>query len=390
MRRDAVTLAAYVSLSAYTWFIYGLSPTIPLVREELGTSSTVAGLHSLMLAIGVIIGALSGVAIARRWHRFGAASGGALTMAVAVTGFVAGSLLPAGQLVVTLSSMVVAGFGGALLINASTAVLNDHHGEFGTAAVSEANAVAATVGLLSPLAVGLVTAIGWTWRPALAFTIPLAGLAAVLVLRRRADRAYAAIPAGRARFSARGLSASCWLAIFGVVSAVAIEFCAVTWSSDLLTGQAGMSSGAATAAVSAVVGGMAAGRFVIARLATRFPAPPLFVASVGVTIAGWLLLWTSTAPGTSVAGLVVVGLGIAGQFPLGISMVMDYARGETDRAVAVASIGLGLAAGIGPFLLGALADLFGVRSAFLVLPVFCAAAATFVLLARARAVAATG
>ncbi len=39
-------------------------------------------------------------------------------------------------------------------------------------AVSETNAVAATVGLVSPLAVGLVTALGLTWRPALAFTIP--------------------------------------------------------------------------------------------------------------------------------------------------------------------------------------------------------------------------
>jgi MFS family permease len=381
VRRDAVTLAAYVSLSTYTWFIYGLSPTIPLVREEFGTTSAIAGLHSLMLAFGVIIGASVGVPVMRRWHRYGAASGGSLTMAAAVAAFIAGSLLPAGQLAVTLPSMVVAGVGGALLINSSTAVLNDHNGALGTAAVSEANAVAATVGLVSPLAVGLVTGLGWSWRPALALTIPLAAFTAILVLRRRQDAAYAATPPGRARFSARGLTSACWLAIFGVVSAVAIEFCAVTWTPDLLTGQAGMAAGAATAGVAAVVGGMAAGRFVIARFAARYPAPPLFVISVAVTVAGWLLLWTSTAPAPAVAGLLIVGLGVAGQFPLGISMVMGYARGETDRAVAVASVGLGLAAGTGPFVLGALADVFGVRGAFLVVPVFCGCAALFVALA---------
>ena len=167
-----------------------------------------------------------------------------------------------------------------------------------------------------------------------------------------------------------------------MVSAVAIEFCAVTWTPDLLTQHAGLSVGAATAAVSAVIGGMAVGRLIVARLAARYPAPWLFVASVAVTVAGWLLLWTATAPVPAIAGLLVVGLGIAGQFPLGISMVMGYSRGETDRAVAVASIGLGLAAGLGPFLLGALADLFGVRGAFLVMPAFCAVAALFVLLAR--------
>ncbi len=391
MRRDAVTIAAYVSLSTYTWFLYGLSPTIPLVREELGTSSAVAGLHSLMLAAGVIVGASSGVAVARRFHRSGAAAGGTAVMACGVLAFIAGSLLPAGQLALTLPAMIVAGAGGALLINVSSAVLHDHHGRLGTAAVSEANAVAAGVGLVAPLAVGLVTAIGWTWRAALALTVPLAAVAVLLVLRRRAEPSYAATPHGTARFSARGLSAPCWLAIAGVVSAVAIEFCAVTWTPDLLAVHAGLSVGAATAAVSAVIGGMAVGRLVVARLAARHPAPWLFVAGVAVTVAGWLLLWTSTAPAPAVAGLLVVGLGIAGQFPLGISMVMGYSRGETDRALAVASIGLGLAAGLGPFVLGALADLFGVRGAFLVMPVFCAMAAAFVLLARrsgARAAAA--
>ena len=77
----------------------------------------------------------------------------------------------------------------------------------------------------------------------------------------------------------------------------------------------------------------------------------------------------------AVAGLFVVGLGVAGQYPLGAAMVMALSGGQPDRAIAVMSIGVGLASGLGPFVLGALADQIGVQTAFLVVPALCVAAA---------------
>jgi MFS family permease len=76
-----------------------------------------------------------------------------------------------------------------------------------------------------------------------------------------------------------------------------------------------------------------------------------------------------------VAGLFVVGLGVAGQFPLGAAMVMALSGGQPDRAIAVMGIGVGVASGLGPFALGAMADELGVRAAFLVVPALCVAAA---------------
>ena len=139
-----------------------------------------------------------------------------------------------------------------------------------------------------------------------------------------------------------------------------------------------MTPGTASGAVSAVVGGMAVGRLVVGGFArTRSPFV-LFLIGVAVTAAGWTLVWLSTSPVAAVGGLLIVGLGVAGQYPLGASMVMALSGGQPDRAIAVMGIGVGLASGIGPFALGALADRLGVQIAFLVVPALCIAAAACV------------
>ena len=120
---------------------------------------------------------------------------------------------------------------------------------------------------------------------------------------------------------------------------------------------------------------MAVGRLLVGALARHRAPLGLFLVGVAVTAAGWLLVWLSTSPVAAVAGLLVVRLGVAGQYPLGSAMVMGLPGGQPDRAIAVMSIGVGLASGLGPFILGALADQVGVRAAFLVVPALCVAAA---------------
>jgi MFS family permease len=377
-RPDATTVAAMVSLCTYTWFLYGIGPSLPLFRDELGTTSAVAGLHSLMLAAGVVIAGFAGVGLGRRWRRYGVARRGIVVLTIGVLVFTAGSLLHGVELFVTLPAMLVIGFSGALLVNVSNTILQEHNGALGPAMLSLGNAAAAGVGLVTPLAVGAATDLGWTWRAAMILVMPFAVTSLILIAPRRHVPAYAARPVGTARFSLRGLPQAYWFATAAVVCAVAIEFCMITWTPDLLTSRTGMSPGTASGAVSAVVGGMAVGRLVVGALArTRSPLG-LFLIGVAVTAAGWILVWLSTSPVAAVGGLLVVGLGIAGQYPLGAAMVMALSGGQPDRAIAVMGIGVGLASGIGPFALGALADQLGVQIAFLVVPALCIAAAVCV------------
>ena len=242
--------------------------------------------------------------------------------------------------------MVLAGLSGALAINVTTAVINDHHGVLGPAVLSQANAVAAAVGLVSPLAVGAATALGWTWRAALLVTVPLAGISFALISRQRTVPAYNAVPPGTQGFSrsravlgdlaggaGRGRCGGGGI-LFGDLDtgpAVRPDRCRAGYRDrcrrsrrrgdgrrtlpDRLAGQAGVHRSGCSSLVWAV------------------------------TVAGWSVVWTTTSVTVAILGLLIVGIGIAGQFPLGISMVMAFSRGEPDRAVAVSSIGFGAASG---------------------------------------------
>ena len=283
--------------------------------------------------------------------------------------------------------MLVIGLAGGLALNVSTTVLQEHHGRFGAAVLTLANAAAAGVGLVTPLVVGAATALGLTWRAALILVVPFAAAAFVLIGRQRAVPAYAARPAGDGRFSLRGFPGAYWPAVLAVVCAVAIEFSLITWTPDLLVQRTGMSPGTASGMVSAVVGGMALGRLILAPLARRWPPLILFLVGVAVTLAGWALAWLSMSAALSVAGLLILGVGLGGQYPLGATMTIIASGGRPDRAVAVLAVGVGLASGLGPFGLATLSDTVGVQAAFLVIPLLAVGAAAGVLVSARRTAA---
>jgi predicted MFS family arabinose efflux permease len=380
-------MAAIATLCTYTWFLYGVGPSLPLFRNELGVSSSVAGLHSLMLAGGVILSGFLGVALVRRWARFGLARRAVLLVAAGIALFCGGSLISGVELAITLPTMLVIGLAGGLALNVSTTVLQQHHGRFGAAVLTLANAAAAGVGLVTPLVVGAATAFGLTWRAALILVVPFAAAAFVLIGRERAVPAYAARPAGDGRFSLRGFPGAYWPAVLAVVCAVAIEFSLITWTPDLLVRRTGMSPGTASGMVSAVVGGMALGRLILAPLARRWPPLILFLVGVAVTLAGWALAWLSMSAALSVAGLLILGVGLGGQYPLGATMTITASGGRPDRAVAVLAVGVGLASGLGPFALATLSDTVGVQAAFLVIPLLAVGAAAGVLASARRTAA---
>jgi MFS family permease len=113
---------------------------------------------------------------------------------------------------------------------------------------------------------------------------------------------------------------------------------------------------------------MTVARAVVGRLALLYQPRLLLAGSFLLTIAGWAVAWLVTAPAPALAGLVVVGLGIGGQYPLGVGLVLAAAPGAEDRAAGAMSVGIGLSSGLGPFVLGALADTRGTHEAFLVVP----------------------
>lgn len=182
VRRDSWTRLLYLQLGAFAFFLYAFSPSINLLKDDLHLSAGVAGLHSTCYAVGVTVGGVTAPWYIRRvggsrpalwWGMVG------LSGAVAV--FCAAPVLP-----VTLPAAATCGIFGCWLCIAVPAALARAHGpESGPAAITEANAVAAFVGIAAPLAVGGAAAAGIGWRVALLTVVPLNGLLYLVLGRVR-------------------------------------------------------------------------------------------------------------------------------------------------------------------------------------------------------------
>ncbi len=388
--RDRLTVGLYTPFVVWGWLLYSFNPSVPLLADELGVSAAQAGLHGTAMAVGGLVAAPVTPRAVRRAGRRGTAVGATLLVALGVAALLLGPTLPW-----TLAGMLVTAFGGNVMIASSQVGLAQHTGPAASAAITEANGVGSSVGLLGPLAVGACVSLGWGWRPGVAVTIALAVLTAVVVgrlphsvaLPRRRGGAVAPAdgvvePAagsvttddtaradeggtagrGPARLAA-GLFLTC------VVAAIGLENATTYWATDLVLSRTDAGAGIATATTAGLVAGMSAMRFVVGPLSLRLHPAHLLGASFGIALVGWAVLWTATDVRVALVGLVVAGFGYGAQYPLSVSLLLAASPGQGDRAQSRATLAGALAIGVAPFLLGALADAFGTHLAFLVVPV---------------------
>ncbi|GAA3157591.1 MFS transporter [Planomonospora alba] len=393
LTRDRATWLIYLQLGAFATYLYGLSAALPLLRLDLGISQAVAGLHGTAMAAGAVLTGLALPWLTRRVGRRAVTWTGLAGMNAGVLLVMAGSALAA--LPVTLLGYAVASGMASITLYSGMAALSDHHGPAGPAAISEANALCVAVGVAVPFAVSVAAQSALGWRTALLLT-PAVTVVLALTMGRvwipedgrspgGAAGADGTAPAEGGRFGGRF-----YLAGGVLFCCVALEFCFNLWAAKLVSDQTGLSAEVAATALTAFTAGMAAGRWGGARLALRVRPGALLVAALAVTGAGWALLWASGNPVVSYLGLLVSGLGVALHFPLALSRVLAASGGRPDRASATASVFSGVAIGAGPFLLGALADGFGTRQAFLLVPTLIGLAVGGVLAAAPRSGVRTG
>ncbi len=375
LERDRRTWLTYGQLGVYGWFLYGFGPALTLLRDEQGFTRTVAGLHGTALAVGALLSALTVAALVSRFGRVTMIWVGLVIVCLGILLFTSLTALPA-----TLGGAFLCSFGGSYIVTCTATVLAALHGPSGPAAITEANAVAAGVGAVSPLAVGLAFALG-SWRPALLVLLPVVGVLAFLSrsVPLPADR-------GPRRGDGAGtrLSRHFWVTWLVVTAGIAVEFCLTLWAADMLAQRTTLSAAGASAAVTALVAGMCVGRVVGGRLALRLPVDRLLYGAIVLNAFGFALFWLSTDAALAVLGLLGCGLGIALYFPLGLSRAIAASDGQPDRASARVGIGAAVASGAGPFFLGALADATTIHTAMLVVPGLLVVAAVGIRLAPAR------
>lgn len=361
---DRPTWIAYVQLSVYACFLYGFGATQALLRDEQGTTRSVASLHGTSLAVGGFIGALLAAHAIHRWGR-------GIVLRFTAIGTAASILVytdPGARLGLTLAGAALISAFGTMLLISINAFLLDYQGPAGAAALTQANALASFAGLLGPLLIGLGAATFLGWRAGLWLVVGM--LLAIELWRGRNVSVFGTRGLAEHEADGRRLPRRIGWSLAVVMCFIGAEFCMTFWGADLLRVRCDFGPAAAAASLGSITGGMLVGRLVGARLAERRSSESILRGSIWLALAAFVLVWTFTLWPVVIVGMFLTGVGLGVQWPLGVARVVRASGGMTDRASASASLYGSVAIAIAPFALGVLSDTIGFHLAFLLVPLF--------------------
>jgi predicted MFS family arabinose efflux permease len=379
-RRDRLTWIAYLALAWFAYLQAAPGLVIAHLRHELHLSYSTGGLHVAAFAAGSLLAGLVSARLEQALGRRQVFWSAAALMGVGAVALTAGRSAP-----VTVSSLLVMGFGGGLLLVTIQAALADRHGERRAVALAEANVAASIAYVVLIGALSLTAALHAGWRIALLASLVVP---AVLWLTNRRLAIEAPPPSRVAQGRLPGVF---WVAATMLFCTTAAEWCVTAWGATFVQGAAGVSADTAVSLMAGYFGGVVVGRTVGSRLARRHDPARLLALALVLCAVGFAVLWPATGPAQALAGLSLLGVGLGNLFPMGISVTValapDRSALASARAVGVTSFAVLLA----PLTVGTLADATSLTTALAVVPVTLAlAAAALTLVRRAAAAAPTG
>lgn len=358
-QRTTNTKLVYTSVGTFGWFLYAFGPAVNLLGEEQHITKLVMSLHMSAYALGTMAGVFLTNAFLRRYSRGQALRFFGLGLAMALVLFT----IAQGP-VLTISASLLIGCLATANVTLATAFLDQLHGKHAAVSLAEANLFAAIAGFVSPLMVGLAVGLGWNWRIALWIA---AGLL-LLIEWRRSDLSEFDVADTNESVQHRRLPAAYWWAWTLLIFTAGTEFIFVLWSGPLLQERAGLGDAAAAASLATFTGGIAIGRGLTAKLATRFDPEAILKIAFAIPLIAFPGVWLATNALVMLACLLISGVGVGAHWPLGIGRVVKAGAVDPDSAATKSALATGGASMAFPFALGALADQIGVHSAFGFLP----------------------
>jgi fucose permease len=382
-QRNSFTWLAYLLLAFYGYFLNILGPITPFLKDELRLSYTVSSLHFTAFAVGILVVGFGGHAVIQRIGRWRA-----LWLAAFGISLSALILLAGRTVTLTIGASFCMGLIGSLILVIVPSALSDQHGESRAVALSEANVIASLVSTAAPLMVGWTAALPGGWRLALG-TVALAPLLMWLGFGKAVPPQPISlyVDSSPARESLPILFWVYWTAIF---LAVSVEFCMISWSADYLENSLHMQRVNAAQAVSLFLGAMILGRMSASRLVQSFSVYRVVTASIIVAGIGFAMFWVTDISTLALAGLFVTGLGVAGLYPLLLSLAIGVAHNNTTQASARATLASGTAILALPLVLGRLADMTEIRQAYGVVVILLVGVFLITLTARRKVSSAAG
>jgi MFS family permease len=366
---------SYLDQAAIGYLIYMVGAVTAFLAAALALSDGQAGLHSSAMAVGMIAASLSGH---RLDDRFGIRAVHFAGLAVSLLAALLMAWAPAFG--VTLAGAAGVGLGCGLLLGHVNAAVSASGGVHALISFTRSTFVSMLLSVTVPLVIGLGIALGLGWQ---LVVVPALGLVLVAAWasRGRADR-----PPGATSAESR-LPREFWLPWVLTVLVVCLEFGILFWASTVVERSTGVTLADATLTISVYIGGIIVGRGLLSTHAVGRHDPVwLLRGALLLTFIGSLLVWLSPSFEVAAVAMFVCGLGLGWLYPIAGSITLATA----PHLPALASSRLVLSSGVAilsaPFVLGVVADVTGVISAWLLIPAICVAAVPLTVpVARARA-----
>jgi MFS family permease len=372
IRRNAQTWYCYFLLGLLNYLLAIQGNVIPFLQSELHLSYRAVSLHSSAIATGMIVIGLFGERLSRRFGRQMTLWLGAGGMAI---GAVLICLAPAAW--ASIAACGLMGLTGALIPSVVPALLADIHREQRDTAFAEATAVSYAFAILAPLATGFVLWLSLGWRYAMVVGSVYGGLLLLWF-----GRISLTEPTPTTTSVGGKLPPPYWAYWCLLVASVALEFCVLLWAPAFLERESGFSPTFAAVIAGGFSLGMLAGRLMTGWFVRMLSPYRFFQVALLVALFGFGIYWGIDQPLLVVAGITVLGLGIAPLYPLTLGFAINAAGELSDAASARFMLAVGLAILAAPTVLGGLADLIGLRMAHLTLPALMGAALICLLVGR--------
>lgn len=357
-RRDQTSYLAYVTNSALTGFQVALGAMMPLIRDDLDVSLTVASLHFTVMSACGMIGSSLASGMAARFGRRPITIASLIACTVALL-----SICFAPSVVITLSGAVLLGLCGPFCVIMTQSEVMDHHRAHLATANAELNLIVSLAMLATTLGVGPLVAMTDSWR--LSLLMPVAVLVAAYPIlhslqftdRQRRNRV-------RTRHE---MSPLAWLFCVVVMSQSAFEWCYGYLGAEFMNKVGGLSKESAATSMALYYGGLVTGRVLLVPAVRRFSSYALLVSSFVTALAGFLLMAGGPVLLLKLLGLLVSGFGISIAFPMIANLAGAAFPDATDWIIGKLYVAAGLAVGLAPFAIGSLGDEIGIARSFWVL-----------------------
>ena len=362
LNRDSLFWTVAGQATILNFFLGGFGPSQPLLREEQGTSLTVAGLHGTMMGIAAII---AGFIHPKLNHKYGRRNTSWLGLLIFTIGLPFFALGPSVQ--ITLPAVLFSCVGFNFVILNMVTLLSHHYPETPDLAVSQSNGINAVGFVFGTVLVGTLASIGISWRAGLLLCIPAAFSLYFYGRDKIIDNHNSDAP----RQSGK-LSIKFWIAWFGFFTTISSEFSTSFWSAALLSDRTGATAAFSTLCVAALGTGFGIGRWFIPIWMRKTTLDVRLKTILTIQFISFMLFWLSHNLVFSLVMLLFVGIGISGQFPMTTVRLIKLSDGKPDLAMGKSAYAAGLAIALAPFLLGFFGDHIGISKAYLMVPVLIA------------------